>query len=161
MNTRSLLLLVCLLGFSSLAFAGLDITFEKVNADGLIEGADSNRLLGKSNYACTMILYSKENVQANGGRLAFLNIYGPPYEGDVENLDSLRNDPSYFHNLHRIVYQGANCDCTVTVYQGTEGKGKSKEFYTSTAISSSEQNKIDLDWCWSKKAESLSITCSA
>jgi len=161
MNTKSLLMLVCLLGFSSLAFGALDITFEQVGPNGIIKSSDSNRLLAKNDYACTFILYSKENVQTNGGKLAFLNIYGPPYEGDVENLDSLRNDPSYFHNLHRIVYQGAKCDCTVTVYQETEGKGKAKEFYTTTEIASSEENKIDLDWCWSKKAESLSITCSA
>jgi len=36
MNLRQILLLVCLLGFSSLAFAGLDITYENVDTDGFI-----------------------------------------------------------------------------------------------------------------------------
>jgi len=156
MNAKNLLLLVCLLGFSSFAFAGIDVTFEHVN-----DGETATRLLGnKGAYACTMILYSKANIENNGGLLAFLNIYGPPYDGAIDNLNSLGATPSYFHNLHRIVYQGAHCDCTVTVHQGTEQTGKSKNYYSTTSVSSSEQTKIDLDWCWGNKAESLSITCN-
>ena len=161
MNTKNLLLLVCLLGFSSLVFAGLDITFEQVNADGAIVTDDASRLLAGTDYACTMILYSKENIQSSGGLLAVLNIYGPPYTGAVADLDSLGADPSYFHDLYRIVYQGSNCDCTVTVYQDTDSTGKSKDYYSTTAVTSSEQTKIDIDYCWANKAESLSITCSA
>ena len=161
MNTKNLLLLVCMLGFTSLAFAGLDISLEQVNANGLITTANSNRVLANSDYACSMILYSKENIQANGGLLAVLNIFGPPYEGSVDNLNSLNGNPSYFHNLYRIVYQGAKCDCKVTIYQGTDGTGKSKEYKSETAITSSEQNKIDIDSCWAKKIESLNIQCSA
>ena len=155
MNTKNLLLLVCLLGFSSLAFAGIDITYEQV--DGAGSAADAGRLLA-SDYDCTMILYTKGNIQNNGGLLAFLNVYGPPYDGAIDDLSTL--ETSYFHNLHRIVYQGANCDCTVTVYQGTEQTGKSKDYYSSTAVTSSEQTKIDIDFCWGNKAESLKIHCT-
>ena len=156
MNTRNLLLLVCLLGFSSLAFAGLDITFEQVDGGKVVDGS---RLLQQGDYDCTMILYSKDNIASNGGVLAFLNIYGPPYDGTVDNLE-LDSNPSYFHNLHRIVYQGSHCDCTVTVFQGTENTGKSKNYYSTTAVTSSEQTKIDIDFCWANKAESLAIHCT-
>ena len=160
MNAKNLLLLVCLLGFSSLAFAGIDVDFKQVT-DGVVDEADVARLLGQGKeYGCTMILYTKDNIQCNGGLLAFLNIYGPPYDGAIDNLDTLGADPSYFHNVHRIVYQGAHCDCTVTVHQGLEGTGKSKNYYSTTAVDSSEQTKIDLDWCWGNKAESLTITCA-
>ena len=189
MNTRSLLLLVCLLGFSSLAFAGIDVTFEQVNADGQIiaevpaevlaaaaeaipttgveagaeaaPAAAAGRLLGGDNYACTMILYTKENIQANGGLLAVLNIFGPPFEGEINDLHIPGSHPSYFHNLHRIVYGGSNCDCIVTVHQGTDGKGKSIDYFTKTAVRNSDQTKVDIDWCWAGKAESLSIKCRA
>jgi len=161
MTSRYLLLLVCLLGFSSLAFAGLDITFEQVDAEGAIVSSDTSSRLLASDYACTMILYSKENIESNGGLLAVLNIYGPPYDGSIADLDSLGASPSYFHDLYRIVYQGANCDCTVTVYQSTDSTGKSKDYYSTTSVDSSEQTKIDIDTCWAKKAESLSVTCSA
>jgi len=158
MNAKNLLLLVCLLGFSSLAFAGIDVDFRQV-ADG--EVVDASRLLGQGKeYACTFSLYSKANIESNGGLLAFLNVYGPPYDGAVDNLDTLGANPSYFHNLRRLVYQGAHCDCTVTVHQGTEGTGKSKNYYSTTAVDSSEQTKIDLDWCWGNKAESLTIHCN-
>ena len=160
MNTKNLLLLVCLLGFSSLAFAGLDISIEQINADGNIVTDDASRLLAGSDYACTMILYSKENIQNNGGLQAVLNIYGPPYTGAVDDLDALGASPSYYHDLYRIVYQGANCDCTVTVYQGTESSGKSKDYYSTTAVTSSEQTKIDIDYCWANKAASLSVVCT-
>ena len=160
-TTRQLLLLVCLLGFSSLAFAGLVITFEQVDADGnIVTSDDASRLLSGKQYACTMILYSKDNIASNGGLLAFLNIYGPPYDGSVTDLDTLGASPSYLHNLYRIVYQGANCDCTVTVYQSTGLSGKSKDYYSTTDVDSSEQTKIDIDYCWANKAESLSITCN-
>ncbi len=159
MNTRSLLLLVCLLGFSSLAFAGIDVSIEQVDSDGNIVTDEASRLLAGSNYACTMILYSKENIQNNGGLQAVLNIFGPPYTGSVNNLNIQGVNPTYFHNLHRIVYQGAHCDCTVTVHQSTGNTGKSKDYFSKTSVSSSAQTKIDLDWCWANKAESLSITC--
>jgi len=160
MNTKHLLLLVCMLGFASLAFAGIDITLEQVE-DGAIVSADaSSRLLADTDYACTMILYSKENIENNGGLQAVLNIYGPPYDGSIADLDSLGASPSYYHDLYRIVYQGANCDCTVTVYQSTDNTGKSKDYYSTTAVDSSEQTKIDIDTCWANKAASLSVTCT-
>ncbi len=87
MNTKSLLLLVCLLGFSSLAFAGIDVSIEQVDSEGNILSDEASRLLAKSNYACTMILYSKENIQNSGGLQAVLNIFGPPYTGSVNNLN--------------------------------------------------------------------------
>jgi len=161
MNTKYLLLLVCLLGFSSLVFAGIDVTFEQVNADGQIVADDSSRLLADNEYVCTMILYTQENIQNNGGLQAVLNIFGPPYDGAINDLDTLGADPSYFHNLRRIVYQGPGCDCTVTVFQGTDGSGKSKEYFSHTAVTSSEQTKIDIDFCWGNKAESLTVQCSA
>jgi len=161
MNTKNLLLLVCLLGFSSLVFAGIDVTFEQVNADGQIVADTSARLLADSNYVCTMILYTQENIQNNGGLQAVLNIFGPPYDGEIDDLDTLNATPSYFHNLRRIVYQGENCDCTVTVFQGTDASGKSKEYFSHTAVTSSEQTKIDIDFCWGNKAESLTVQCSA
>ena len=163
MNTRSLLLLICLLGFSSLAFAGIDVTFEQVNADGQIvtEAAAASRLLKGNEYACTMILYTKENIQANGGLLAVLNIFGPPYEGEVDNLHIPGSQPSYWHNLHRIVYSGYKCDCTVTVYQKTKQRGKFTKYFTKTAVKNSGQTKVDLDWCWANNAASLSVKCKA
>ncbi len=160
MNTKNLLLLVCILGFSSLAFAGIDVSIEKVDADGQIVTDGASRLL-PAEYGCTMILYSKANIQSNGGLLAVLNIFGPPYDGAVDNLDTLGASPSYFHNLHRIVYQGAHCDCTVSVFYGTEATGKSKDYYSVTSVDSSAQTKIDLDWCSSNNAASLVIQCSA
>ena len=161
MNAKNLLLLVCILGFSSLAFAGIDISFEQVDADGnIVSDAAVSRLLADNKYICTMILYTQENIQNNGGLQAVLNIFGPPYEGAVNDLDTLGATPTYFHNLRRIVYQGENCDCTVTVHQGTDLNGKSKEYFSKTAVSSSEQTKIDIDFCWGNKAESLSVQCN-
>ena len=160
MNTKNILLLVCLLGFSSLAFAGIDVTFEQVNANGEIVADASSRLLAENDYVCSMILYTQENIQNSGGLQAVLNIFGPPYDGAVSNLNSLGANPSYFHNLHRIVYQGAHCDCTVTVHQGINNSGKSKDYFSQTAVTSSEQTKIDIDFCWANKAESLSIHCT-
>ncbi len=188
---KSLFLIVCLLGFSSLAFAGIDVTFEQVNADGQIiaevpaevlaadaatvaevvpttgveAGAEAalavGRLLGGNEYACTLILYTKENIQANGGLLAVLNIFGPPFEGEVNDLDIPGSHPSYFHNLHRIVYGGANCNCQVTIHQKTNGEGKSIDYFTKTRVNDSDDTKVDIDWCWANKAESLSIKCRA
>ena len=162
MNTKNLLLLVCLLGFSSLAFAGIDVTFEQVNADGqIVADAATSRLLAGDEYACTMTRYTKENIQPNGGLLAVLNIFGPPYEGAVNDLHIPGAQPSYWHNLHRIVYGGSHCDCTVTIHQDTDGQGRSTNYYTTTAVRNSDQTKIDIDSCWAGKAESVSITCRA
>ncbi len=166
MNSRSLLLLACLLGFSSLAFAGIDVTFEQVDGDGqiiaeaaLADAASAGRLLGRDEYACTMILFTKENIQANGGLLAVLNIFGPPFEGEVNDLHIPGSHPSYFHNLHRIVYGGANCNCQVTVHQSLNGKGKSIDYFTKTRVNDSDDTKVDIDWCWANKAESVTIKC--
>ena len=160
MNTKNLLLLVCILGFSSLAFAGIDVSIEEVNADGQIVTDASSRLLGSNAYVCTMILYTEANIKNNGGLQAVLNIFGPPYSGEIDNLDTLGANPTYFHNLKRIVYQGDHCDCTVTVHYGTEGTGKSKDYYSVTAVDSSAQTKIDLDWCSSNNAASLTVQCT-
>lgn len=164
MNSRHFLLLICLLGFSSLAFADIDITYAEVDANGIVVSSDANsttgaRVLQGKNYACTFILYSKETLAADGGLAAFLNVFGPPNEGSVDNLATLGTTPSYFHNLYRIVYQGSNCDCTVTVFQGTQESGKSKNYYTSTYVDSSSETKIDIDSCWAGKAESISVSC--
>jgi len=160
MNTRHILLLVCLLGFSSLAFAGIDIDYKEVDDNGVVlADSASSRLLQGRDYACTFILYTKEKLDARRGLAAFLNVWGPPYDGAIDNLASLSTSPSYFHNLHRIVYQGANCDCTVTIHQDTYGRGKSKNFYTSTWVDSSSETAIDIDYCWAKNAESISVTC--
>ncbi len=163
MNSRSLLLLVCLLGFSSLAFAGIDVTFERFNADGqsIAEAApaEAGRLLGGDDYGCSMILYTKENIEANGGLLAVLNIFGPPYEGEVNDLRIPDAHPSYWNNLHRIVYGGAHCNCVVTIHQETNGQGKSIDYETTTAVRNSDQTKVDIDWCWANKAKSVTIKC--
>jgi len=148
-----------MLGFSSLAFADLDITLEQIEDGAIVTSDSSNRLLA-TDYACTMILYSEENIEENGGLQAVLNIYGPPYTGSVTDLDALGASPSYYHDLYRIVYQGSNCDCTVTVYQSTDNTGKSKDYYSTTAVTSSEQTAIDIDSCWASKAASLSVTCT-
>ncbi len=161
MNTKNLLLLVCLLGFSSLAFAGIDVTFEQVNANGEIVADASSRLLAENDYVCSMILYTQENIQNSGGLQAVLNIFGPPYGGSVDDLNTLNANPTLFHNLRRIVYQGPGCDCTVTVHQETNASGKSKDYFSHTAVTSSEQTKIDIDFCWGNKAESLTVQCSA
>jgi hypothetical protein len=161
MNTRHILLLVCLLGFSSLAFAGLDVSIEQVNADGQIvaDNSASSRLL-QQDYTCTFILYSKEAIQANGGLLPVLNIFGPPYDGSIDNLGTLGVTPSVYNDLYRIVYQGSNCDCTVTIYQDTDENGKSKDYYTTTDVDSSAQTALDIDYCWAKNAASLVIQCN-
>jgi len=160
MNTRHILLLVCLLGFSSLAFAGIDIDYKEVDENGVVlADSASSRLLQGRDYACTFILYSKENLQAKKGLAAFLNVWGPPYDGSVDNLATLGATPSYYHNLHRIVYQGASCDCTVTIHQSTYGNGKSKNYYTSTWVDDSSETAINIDSCWAGKAESVSVTC--
>ena len=161
-SIRSLLLLVCLLGFSSIAFAGIDVQLKHVNADGQIVADGDARLLQQDDsYDCTMILYTKENIEANGGLLAVLNIFGPPFDGWINDLHIPGSQPTYWHNLRRIVYQGAHCDCTVTIHQKTDLQGKSKDYYTQTAVRSSDQTKIDIDSCWAGKAESLSIQCYA
>ena len=162
-SLRSLLLLVCLLGFSSLAFADMYVSLEHVDADGkIVADTAAGRLLsGDDDYACTMILYTKENIEANGGLLAVLNIFGPPYDGWLNDLHIPGAQPSYWHNLYRIVYQGAHCDCTVTIHQDTDLQGRSIDYYTSTAVRNSDQTKVDIDYCWAKKAESVSIQCRA
>ena len=158
MTTKHILLLVCLLGFSSFVFADVELSMKLVDEHGFI--IDHNgRLLGGDNYACTMILYTKENIEANGGLLAVLNIFGLPYTGAVKDLHIKGANPTYFHDLHRIVYGGAHCDCIVTVHQSTGNTGKSKDYYSKTLVSNSDQTKIDIDYCWAKKAESLSIEC--
>ena len=159
MNKRNLLLLVCLLGFSSLALAELEITYDTVDLDG--NRLDGSRLLpaAPKDYACTLILYTKESIMAGGGLAAFLNVFGPPYTGEVDDLGSLGTTPSYLNNLHRIVYQGPQCDCTVTVHQGKHESGKSKNYYGKTDVYSSFQTKIDIDECWAKKAQSISVVC--
>ena len=160
MNSKYILLLVCLLGFSSLAFAGIDITYNEVDENGVaVAGDAASRLLQGRDYACTFILYSKEQLQAKKGLAAFLNVWGPPYEGAVDNLATLGTTPSYYHNLWRIVYQGASCDCTVTIHQSTGGSGKSKNYYTSTYVDDSSETAIDIDSCWAGKAASVSVTC--
>ncbi len=158
MAAKHLLLLAFFLGLSSLAFADMEVSIEEVGPDGNIVNS-GGRLLGGSNYACTMILYSKENIENNGGLQAVLNIFGPPYTGELSTLNIKGVNPTYLHNLHRIVYGGAHCDCTVTVHQKTGNSGKSKDYYSKTIVSSSSQTKIDIDWCWANKAESLSIEC--
>ncbi len=160
MNTKNLLLLVCILGFSSLAFAGIDVSIEQVDSDGNIVSGSSRLLPGSENdYICTLILYTEENIKNNGGLQVVLNVYGPPYGGGA-NLDDLYDSSAYFHNLKRIVYQGPHCDCTFTIFQGLSGSGKSKEYYSVTAVDSSAQTKVDLDWCWSNKAESMLVECT-
>ena len=154
---RNLLLLVCLLGLSSFVFAGMELSMEYVDENDNINS--NGRLLGGHNYACTMILYTKENIQSNGGLLAVLNIFGPLYTGAINDLRIQGANPTYFHNLHRIVYGGAHCDCTVTLHQSTGNNGKTKDYYSKTIVSNSDQTKIDVDFCWANKAESLSITC--
>ena len=159
MNTKNLLLLVCILGFSTLAFADIDISIEQVDANGQIVDQTARLLAEEGEYSCTMTLYSKELLQA-GGLAARIGIYGPPYTGEIGNLGRLGVSPSYINNLYRIVYSGPHCDCTVTVYQETGPAGKSKDYYATTAIGSSADNKIDLDWCWRNKAQSLTVTCT-
>ena len=156
MNSKYLLLFICFLGLSSLAFAGLDITYSEVDENG---HPASNRLLSDREYACTFTLYTKENLDDKKGLAAALNVWGPPYEGSIDDLGSLSTTPSYFHNLWRIVYHGAHCNCIVTISQETCGKGKSKNYYTTTWVDSSSETKIDLDWCWASKAESINIAC--
>ena len=158
MNKRNLLLLVCLLGFSSLALAELEVTYDTVDLDG--NRLDGGRLLSApKDYACTLILYTKESITAGGGLVAFLNVFGPPFTGDIDDLDKLSTKPTYLNNLHRIVYQGPQCDCTVTVHQGKNESGKSKNYHAMTDVGSSFQTKIDIDECWAKKAQSLSVVC--
>jgi len=176
MNSKYLLLLVCLLGFSSLAFAGIDVTYQEVDDNGLVlvdasapaadpaaeapaDPAAAARLLSGRDYACTFILYTRENLNAKRGLAAFLNVWGPPYDGSIDNLASLSTTPSYFHNLHRIVFQGDKCDCTVTIHSEAYGKGKSINYYAQSRIDGSWENKIDIDYCWAKKAESVSVVC--
>ena len=108
---------------------------------------------------CSMILYTKENIEANGGLLAVLNIFGPPYEGEVNDLRIPDAHPSYWNNLHRIVYGGAHCNCVVTIHQETNGQGKSIDYETTTAVRNSDQTKVDIDWCWANKAKSVTIKC--
>ncbi len=161
MNTKNLLLLVCILGFSSLAFAGIDVSFEEVNADGQIVTDASSRLLAQRYNMCFMILYTDYHVNNPGGFQATVNLNSPPYSKAVNLAEIPPIGPPYFHNLHRIAYYGDVCDCTITVSQGPNGTGKSKQYFSKNPDDFFTTTNIDLDSCWASKAEYVNFECTA
>ena len=159
MSLKSLLFITCVLALSSLIKADIEITL----ADS-VPGFNSDpsiRLLKQKQpkTICKFFLLNSEmmnNPNNANFKTVALNVNGPPYEGSVNSLDFVSKGLSFNHNLVRIVYDGIKCDCTVTVYQGHNNQGRSKNYEASGDI-----GRIILDKCWANKAESLSITCKA
>ncbi len=83
-----------------------------------------------------------------------LDVVGPPYQGTIANLGDASLTNNFFNDLVRFVYLGQKCDCTVTVYQGVNNGGRSKEY-----TSNGNFGEILVDQCWSERAKSLSIVC--
>ena len=156
MSFKSLLKLACVFGLSYFTQAAIEVevTNEIPNVDAI---APASRLLQSTSTTCKFFLLNNEmmnNSEEDKFEAIALNVNGPPYEGSVDSLNFAEEGISYLHDLVRIVYDGTKCDCTVTVHQGLNGEGKSKDFFATGDI-----GRIILDKCWASKAESLSITC--
>ena len=156
MSFKSLLKLACVLGLSYFTQAAIEVEVTN-EIPGFTGVASANRVLQETSTTCKFFLLNNEmmnNPEDKNFQAVALNVNGPPYEGSVDSLNFQEEGISYLHDLVRIVYDGAKCDCTVTVHQGLNGEGKSKNYYASGDI-----GRIILDKCWADKAESLSITC--
>ena len=153
MNTKNLLLLVCVLGFSSLAFADLDIIPYTSDHYNNIDFPDIEE------YGCHFVLYSRQDKANSGGDLTLVRTTGPSYSGDIPDLNN-KLSHSYHHNLHTLVYGGWKCDCTITLFQGPAGTGKSKDYPLTPTAGVIMLMMFDFDWCWGNKVESLAINCN-
>ena len=156
MSFKSLLKLACVFGLSYISKAAIEVEVTS-EVPGFNVDAGAARLLQETSTTCKFFLLNNEmmnNPTEDNFETIALNVNGPPYEGSVDSLNFQEEGISYLHDLRRIVYDGAKCDCTVTVHQGLNGEGKSKNFYATGDI-----GRIILDKCWAEKAESLSITC--
>ena len=156
---KSFLKLACVFGLSYLSKAAIEVevTSEVPGFNIEVEDAGAARLLAGSTTTCKFFLLNSEqmnNPDQDNFKTVALNVNGPPYEGSVDSLNFEDCGISFFHDLVRIVYDGDKCDCTVTIHQGLNGEGKSKNYYASGDI-----GRIIPDKCWADKAESISITC--
>ncbi len=158
MKISSCIALFCLLGLASLANANIEVLSVLTNPSSPTFEGDA-RLL-QSTTTCRFFLLSHEHADddetGSVANLIMLRVSGPPFQGSVDTLNFVDEGLSYHHDLARIVYEGNNCDCTVTVHRGLNGEGKSKNYLTSGQL-----GKFDLGRCWADRAESLSIVCNA
>ena len=161
MRTSTIIALFCILGLVSFARAEIEVTLSD-SVPGFASfsaNKDNSRRLGQAkSTTCRFFLLTHEqmNLPEDEATVSVvLNVNGPPYEGEV-SLNFPSKGLNYHHDLSRIVYDGDNCDCTVTVFQDVNNVGKSKD-YESTG----ESGHIDLGRCWSDHAASLSIVCHA
>jgi len=157
MNSKSLVFIAFVLVIS---FVKAEIEISITDTVPGFNSESSSRLLKqKSKTICKFFLlntYMMNNPNDANFKTVALNVNGPPYEGAVSTLNFANKGLSFNHDLVRIVYDGAKCDCTVTVHQGQNNEGRSKNYQATGDI-----GRIILDKCWADKAESLSITCKA
>jgi len=157
MKTQIIFALFCILGLASFARAEIEITVSD-SIPGFVSYSDNSRRLGQAkSTTCKFFLLTHEQMNLPEDEptvSVVLNVNGPPYEGEVSSLNFEKQGLNYHHDLSRIVYDGDNCDCTVTVFQDVNNTGKSKDYE-----SSGESGHIDLGRCWSDHAASLSIVC--
>lgn len=161
MKIQSAILLLCFLGLASFARAAIEASITD-EVPGFYDNASAGtaRLLEGSTTTCRFFLLTIDQMtNPQQPQLSVvLDVNGPPYDGSVDDLVFTISGVtlSYHHDLSRIVYDGPKCDCTVTVYQGLENTGKSKDYF---AVG--ESGHIDLGFCYENRAESLSIVCDA
>ena len=165
MRTQNIIALFCILGLVSFVQAGIEVSvtdaipgfvgFRAHNNDD-----NNNRKLGQSqNTICRFFLLTHDqmNIPEDEPTISVvLKVNGPPYDGIIPTLNFQNQGLNYVNDLSRIVYDGDNCDCTVTVFQQVNNEGKWKDYE-----SSGESGHIDLGRCWSDHAASLSIACTA
>jgi len=157
MGFKPLLMLACALVLS--AFVKADIEVSLVDSVPGFNDA-SNRLLAEAGSitTCRFFLLNAQmmnNPSNPNFRTVYLRVTGPPFEGAVDNLNFPEKDVSFTHDLVRIIYDGDNCDCTLTIYQKEENRGRSKDY-----VSTGQIGRHNIDPCWARKAESLSIKCN-
>ncbi len=159
MKTSTFIALFCILGLASLAKANIEVlsVVTNPNAPTFEEDAEA-RLLQKKTTTCRFFLLTHEHANdcetEEAVPLIMLRVSGPPFQGFIETLDFSTQGLNYHHDLARIVYEGNNCDCTVTVHRGINNTGKSKNYLTTGQL-----GVFDLGVCWADRAESLSIVC--
>ena len=157
MSFKSLLKVACVLGLSYFTQAAIEVEVTNQVPGITGDSSASTRLLQETDTTCKFFLLNSEmmnNPTEDNFKTIALNVNGPSYSGSVDSLNFEDEGISFLHDLVRIVYDGTKCDCTVTVHQGIDNTGRSKDFFATGDI-----GRIILDKCWADKAESLSITC--
>ncbi len=156
MNSNLLFKLACIISLALLANAHIEV--EVTNS---VPGYGSNsksRLLQQTDTTCKFFLLNDDMVNnplVTEFDAIVLNVNGPTYSGSVASLNFIPEGISYMNDLVRIVYEGNNCNCVVTVYQSLNNMGRSRDF-----TSMGQRGRIVLDSCYATRAQSLSIVCN-